>query len=411
MAEYFCNEDIKKHLENIKFLVPRGYGTGVPVYLKKGINAINSFYKEFCNMLDKYNCKYYCYNPDYLVLNKQFSDLYYSINDYSNEVIKYKDKIIISDALLQTLYKLKDLYEIKNSDYSLISLSSIFRDKGNNLVPLYKDKNIYPVIQLDQILSSYKYDDNIEMLKKVYKKFYELLGIKILFLEAREVPQYAEYELYFLATDGNKYTKLGMIYKLSDSFKSNLQIDKSAVLVNSGFSGKSLFISIKNYSESNKFLSIPPLLTINLVYISLNNVLNKSMIEKNFNINNIKFNIKMGEKNDYKRWKNSEALFYLLVHDEYTLYERCGNFKRFKDLESVINYIKYKESKLNLNALIYSENILNKNLHNLNKLICKNCWNKEYYGLIHLDTNEKCEICGSEIDKSIFTANPNDRFY
>lgn len=244
MAKSLDNNEIKKYLEQSKFLISDGYGPGIPIFLSKGIHVVDFFNQLFTCALLESNINYKKFNCQQLISKTDFENLYSHINDYSGEVLSFGDNMLMSDPLAQTLKEIKKNIET-NGEVNLLTISSIFRNKSRGLIPLFKDRNIFPVVQLDQGINDYDFENNLTSLKKLYYNFYESIGIKILFLEAKEVPEYAEYELYFLSSLDNNFTKLGMIYKLSKKFNLNYGITSQVSLVNSGFSGKTLFMSIK----------------------------------------------------------------------------------------------------------------------------------------------------------------------
>ena len=75
---------------------------------------------------------------------------------------------------------------------NILSVSSIYREKSKGLLPLFKDRYIFPVIQIDQRIEPINYLHNIEQLKKIYRSFYKKIGLYFLFLEGFEVRKYAD---------------------------------------------------------------------------------------------------------------------------------------------------------------------------------------------------------------------------
>ena len=103
MAKNFSNKDIIVFLEEIDFLIADGYGSGFPLYLKKGKVIINKFISLFTQTMENSNFEYKQLKVSQLIFLKDFQKLYNGINDYTSEVIDFEDKIISSDPLAQTL--------------------------------------------------------------------------------------------------------------------------------------------------------------------------------------------------------------------------------------------------------------------------------------------------------------------
>ena len=55
MAKNFSNKDIIVFLEEIDFLIADGYGSGFPLYLKKGKVIINKFISLFTQTMENSN--------------------------------------------------------------------------------------------------------------------------------------------------------------------------------------------------------------------------------------------------------------------------------------------------------------------------------------------------------------------
>lgn len=410
MAKSLDNNEIKKYLEQSKFLISDGYGPGIPIFLSKGIRVVDFFNQLFTCALLESNINYKKFNCQQLISKTDFENLYSHINDYSGEVLSFGDNMLMSDPLAQTLKEIKKNIET-NGEVNLLTISSIFRNKSRGLIPLFKDRNIFPVVQLDQGINDYDFENNLTSLKKLYYNFYESIGIKILFLEAKEVPEYAEYELYFLSSLDNNFTKLGMIYKLSKKFNLNYGITSQVSLVNSGFSGKTLFMSIKNFSEAYNKNCLPPYLIASKILLVFDDLSRKDEIEDELDKTGITYVSQLHNKKSFQSWKDSEMFYFILVHKFFTLHERNGQVYEFDNLYELLKYLENNLRDSLNQSFMHSSEKLQCNLEGKTKNVCLNCWRGDYYGLILLEAPKQCERCGRDIDRAIFTENSNKRFY
>lgn len=404
------NNEIKRYLDQSKFLISDGYGPGIPIFLSKGIRVVDFFNNLFICALLESGISFKKINCQQLISRTDFETLYNHINDYSGEVLSFGESVLMSDPLAQTLKEIKKSIKT-NEEVNLLTVSSIFRNKSRGLIPLFKDRNIFPVVQLDQGINNDDFENNLASLKKLYYKFYESIGIKILFLEAKEVPEYAEYELYFLSSLDDNFTKLGMIYKLSKKFNINYGITSQVSLVNSGFSGKTLFMSIKNFSETYNKNCIPPYLTASKVLLVFDELKCKDEIEKKLDIAGINYVSQLHNKKSFQSWKDSEIFYFVLVHKFFTLHERNGQVYEFESLNELLKHIENNLRDNRNQSFMNSSEKLQSNLEGKIKNVCLHCWKEDYYGLILLDIHKQCEICGKDIDRAIFTENSNKRFY
>ena len=404
MAKNFSNKDIIVFLEEIDFLIADGYGSGFPLYLKKGKVIINKFISLFTQTMENSNFEYKQLKVSQLIFLKDFQKLYNGINDYTGEVIDFEDKIISSDPLSQTLNYARQGY------VNILSVSSIYREKSKGLIPLFKDRYIFPVIQIDQRIEPINYLHNIEQLKKIYRSFYKKIGLYFLFLEGFEVRKYADKELYFLGHLDNEFTKLGMIYKLSKNFNANYQITNSDILLNSGLSGKTLFLSIKNFSEFYGKFAIPPRICEKLLYIFAKDDSYQIFFSDILLKYNDSCQVGLSEKHFYKKWKKSEAFYYIYMKDErYELIEKNGQIHSFISEDKVIQFIENNLKYLEKGAFEYSREKLYSNLKNNTFELCEECYTKEFYGLVQEEKDSYCLKCGKTIHKKIFQS--NSRFY
>lgn len=406
MVKHFNNNEIERNLAVQDLIIPNGYAPGIPLYTNKGMNIIEKFINIFLKKMDESSIDYVKYNPYKLIDAKLVKQVYKEINDYSAEMLHFKNYNITSDALVQSLLKIKN-----NRDKGYLSISSIFRDKGNHLTTLYKEKNIFPVIQLDQGLSFSNTESSIDNLKKMYKSFYKALGIPIRFLEAQEVPNYAKKEIYFLSSDEFNLTKLGMIYHLSNKFNENMNITKNINIVNSGFSGRSLFELLKSYSSYIGQFSIPYILNEEkVVFISVlpkkTKEINKKLKENGINYEEWEYT-----KNFYKKWYKDIYSILLLEHNNFTVYIKGIGNKEFKNINHAIQYIKNYLKKTYTDFYEYNKKKLENILFDYEEYYCADCWSGSYYGTLELEISNKCSKCGTQINKSIFNFDKNNRFY
>jgi hypothetical protein len=258
MDKYLSDIEMIRFLEESLFLYAGGYGKGIPVYSKKGLDVISNMVNLFKKSIEQEGVLVSELINGKLIDRNEFIKAYQHINTYSEEIIEYDGMLVTPDVLANSFEYLKNNM-IKNESKSVFSSSSFYRDnKTNNLIPLYKDRNIYPVIQIDQIICNKDYQKNIHTLKNIFKKFYNSIGIQVAFLETSEAPTYAKYELYIISHDKSSYTKLAIVYVLSDQFKENFKIIGDVELFDSGFSGKALYKSLQLTSEYAGSFSIHP---------------------------------------------------------------------------------------------------------------------------------------------------------
>lgn len=404
MAKNFSNKEIIVFLEQIDFLIAEGYAPGFPIYLKKGKFIINRFINLFKKILEINNFEYKQLKVSQMIVLQDFKKLYNGINDYADEIVEFEDKIISSDPLVQTLCQVKQEYA------NILSISPIYREKSNGLLPLFKDRYIFPVIQIDQRIKPTYYLNNIYKLQQIYRSFYKRIGLYFLLLEGFEVKKYADKELYFIGSLDDKFTKLGMIYELSKKFNRNYQITLSDILLNSGLSGKTLFLSIKNFSEFYGTLSIPPIICENLIYVFAKDDSYQINFSKILSKYKDSYCVGLSEKHFFKKWQKSEAFYYIYIKKkQYVLIEKNGQIHSFTSEDKVIRFIENNLKYLEQGAFEHSRKKLHENLKGNTFEICEDCYSDDIYGFIHEDKDFCCLKCGKSIRKKIFLS--DKRFY
>jgi hypothetical protein len=398
------------NLEKSEFLYKDGYGPGVPIFTHKGIKVIDNFIELFERELKEKKIKYSKLVHKHMISLDDFRKAYNKINNYENEVIRTGNTCVMSDALLQNVFYLKKIAFVENYVKTVFSVNSIYREKTGKLIPLYRDKNIFPVVQIDHLVHKSKLNKTIVLLKDLYLNFYKKLGIEIKFLKASEVPEYASFELYFLAQEKSKFTKLGMIYVLYSQFRQNLKLSDEYYLINSGFSGKSLFYSIESASNYMGELFIPTSSVHIINKIAKSDKLNK--VIKIFNEEKISFYIDEYEKNTYKKWKKSGDFALLVLHEKYTLHIKTMNMPvTFNNINTMIKCLIDNFYKVSTELLNYSRSNIQQNLETSTLQLCENCITYSYYGLIETENTMTCLNCGKVINYLIFNIDPKDRFY
>ncbi|MDA1477633.1 hypothetical protein [Bacillus changyiensis] len=413
MVKHISNIKMTQYLEDSSFLYAGGYGKGIPVYSRKGLDVIYRFVDVFRKIVNDEGLNVIELKHTKLVDKNDFLKMYKDINDYTDEIVEYGEKLVMSDVLINSFKYLKDHFE--NQTKSVFTCSSVYRDKANKLTPLYKDKNIFPVVQLDQIVKKDNDHENIKKLKKIYKNFFASIGIEIAFLETQEVPSYAKYELYFVTHDKGSLTKLGMIYVLSDQFKKNLKIDGDVELFDSGFSGKTLYKSLEITSQYCGDFSIHPYVADVDFLIASSNQTNKQQLFKELRSHQYNFQVLDCTKKSYKQWKKSGVLHYILVHDQFSLFTRDVNGeikeKVYHTSTELLKRITEEKSIRSTETIKYSHDMMKSAQQDLTKNLCDDCYKKEFYGYYSDDKTYKCLSCGKIINKIILTLDPKKRFY
>lgn len=415
MVEYLNSSKMIHYLEESGILFPGGYGKGLPVYSSVGLGVINQFIDTFRNELKRSNIKDVLELKHKTLIEKNaFINAYKGINDYTDEIVEYNGHLILSDILIESVAKLNNTHGSKGG--SVLSVSSVFRDKNDKLIPLFKDKNIFPVVQIDQIIQEEDFYDNIDELKRIFKNFFRKIGIKVAFLEAKEVPKYADYELYFITHHNGKLTKLGMVYALSKQFKRNLKIDERFNFFDSGFSGKALYKSLELSSScSGEFLIHPNIANVDLLIakspkLKTDKGIIARLTEEGFNVRQLS-----DTKKSYKIWRKSGVLHYILIHDHFTLFTKNTNEEIkeefFRNTNDLINKVIEEKSKTCLEIYNKSESLLETIKENYTESVCNACYKKEFYGYYIEDKEYSCNVCGDKITKRILNLDPNKRFY
>ncbi|WP_237385401.1 hypothetical protein [Xenorhabdus sp. Sc-CR9] len=413
MDKYINRSEINGFLEESEFLYKLGYGKGIPVYSSFGIHTIERFIETFKMLLLENNIYFYENRVEKLIDKDYFHRVYLNINEYTDENILFNNDYIMSDALISNLRYL--MSESAEEDKSVFSSSAIFRYKTSKLIPLYKDRYIYPVVQLDRKVKGKNVHAYIEQLKHLYLCFFREIGIDIFFLEAEEVPYYAKYELYFITGEGNGcFTKLGMVYVLSDEFKKNLGVSLDEELVDSGFSGRTLFKSIENTSLTyGKFMIHPNVTPIDFMYSCTHEFeFQPEIVASKFALNAKRYS---STKLAYRQWKKSGIPFYILFHDAVSLFflekESGYNEKLFQDIYSALDFLLNKKVSIVQEVLEKSQHLLNFSKQQFVVHSCRACHKDFFYGFVYDNKGHHCLHCGREIEKTILNINPTKRFY
>lgn len=413
LDKYISASKMINFLNDSKLMIPEGYGRGIPVYTDKGLGTINNFISLFKDTFKQIGIDFKELSGNKLIERKYFFKMYKGINDYSDEIVGFNDYLVMSDALIDSAYYLVDNY--KGDNITTLTISSVYRDKVDKLVPLYKDRNIYPVIQIDQLVTGDNYHKNIIKLKEFYIQFFNKIGIDIAFLETSEVPNYAKNELYFLTHDKGALTKVGMIYDLSQQFKNNLGVFKGVDFFDSGVSGKSLYKSLEISSLYGKSFLIHPNVAYTDLLIAHSNEGKYIDVKNRFDTEKIRYVNLNSTKKSYKIWKKSGIQHYLLIHDFLTLFSKGANGEikelLFNNIDDVIYKMKQDKITVANEILERSRRILREIKSKYTVKMCKECYGKKCYGYYSDNNQYTCKSCKKNIDRLILNIDPKKRFY
>lgn len=351
------------------------YSRGFSVFRKKGLDIIKKCFEIFQDLLSDEGYDVSQAPERYLVPKEEYYRMYNKMNNYSSEIIEYEDYIVISDQLINNLALL-----CSTTNNCVASMSTIYRKKKGTK-PLFKESKISPVIQCDMIVDNIEVGSVINSLIKVYTNLFNNINIEISVVEAEIVSNYAKREIYFMCEHNDDVTVLGMIYLLDDQFKKNLGIENSKEVVNSGISGKTLYKSFEYWIDNDKRLIIP--VAISSAEILVRNVRNNQDV-----LNKIKRNFVVSEENiSYKKWKNSGIMFYIIIHDNITLYSSLKTYV-FK-LGEVEQLIMLVQNLLKKNKEILFGKLSKRNF----SLLCSNCDVPKLYKVI---SEERCMSCNKK---------------
>lgn len=201
-----------------------------------------------------------------------------------------------------------------------------------------------------------------------------------------------------------------MIYHLSDKFNNNIGINNNISLINSGFSGRSLFELIKSYSQYIGQFCIPPILSEEKIIVL-------SVVPDSYNLYKILQDLSINfeewkyQKNFYKKWYKDISSVLLLIHNNISVYTKGRGYKEFNDIKDALKFIIDYFNESQDGFYLYNKKILENKLSEYEEFICDDCFNKGYYGKLELEKSQYCNKCGKLINSSFFTFDKNNRFY
>ena len=318
------------------------------------------------------------------------------------------------DALIGNLQYIASV-SLQEANKAVFSSSAVFRYNTSTFTPLYKDRYIYPLIQLDRKVKVSCLQTYINQLKYLYKYFFRKIGINICFLEAKEVPYYAKYELYFITSEGDGcFTKLGMIYVLSDEFRKNLDMSLNEEFVDSGFSGRTLFKSIENASLLYRsFMIHPNVAPIDLMYACSHG--NNTQVDAAADEHRLNAQWHPLAETAYRQWQKSGIPFYISYRNAVSLFfrEKKGRYceECFPNISSALDFLLHKKAAIVRETLELSEHLLEFSKRQLAVHSCEVCHKNFLYGFVFDCEVHRCIHCGKSIERNILNIDPARRFY
>lgn len=396
------NNYIKK-LEDARIINEKGYGKGLPIWYKEGINLVNNIFNLFKECLKVEINDFYILDFDNIIEKSVYDNVYGDINSYDSIYTfkeNNKDYLIKSDAMPLNISYLLETTEKK----PVLTLTSVSRNETGSTKALFRDRNIWPVIQLNNVIKDHEIDSFLEKLTKVYQNFFEKLCLPTLFVDAGELQNYATNQRYFLtALDSLDFTKSGMIFQLSRKFKGNFNTNYE--IIDSGFSEK--IIALMAILHSDQYgLMIPSTVAPKQVTISSvieDNELLMEQVQKKLINQSLRYNLTK-ENNNIKKikkqWeKEGTPLLIILDEQEIVLYIRSSRKKTVLTLDALgdLNPFLFAHDKaLFSKSNKYLELIeVGESPNDQITFICNECKdnNNNFFGYIYPYKYGLCNVC------------------
>lgn len=409
-----------KKLEDAKIINEKGYGKGLPIWYKDGIDLVNNTFQVFKECLQSEVDDFYILDFGNIIHKSVYEQVYGDINNYDS-IYTFKDNnsdyLIKSDAMPLNISYLLESKEKK----PVLTLTSVARNETGSTKALFRDRNIWPVIQLNHVLDEIELKGFLEKLTEVYRSFFRKLCLPTLFVDAGELHNYALSQRYFVtALDNLNFTKSGMIFQLSDNFKENFNTNYE--LIDSGFSEKVIALMAILHSDQHGIM-FPTSVAPHQVTIASTVKKNKELIEQiqELLINqSIRCNLKKEENNIKKikkQWeRKGTPILIILDGEEITLYMRDSRKKTvltIEDLNDLSPFLLAYDNNLYSKANKYLELIEHgQSSEDQITYICKECKsaNNQFFGHIYPYKYGECNVCKNHTGiKSILST--RGRFY
>ena len=413
------NTYIKK-LEDARIINEKGYGKGLPIWYQEGIILVNNIFNLFKECLKAEINDFYILDFDNIIEKSVYDNVYGDINSYDS-IYTFKennrDYLIKSDAMPLNISYLLEATEKKPA----LTLTSVARNETGSTKALFRDRNIWPVIQLNNVIKDQEINSFLEKLTKVYQNFFEKLCLPTLFVDAGELHNYATSQRYFLtALDNLDFTKSGMIFQLSKNFKENFNTNYE--IIDSGFSEK--VIALMAILHSDQYgLRIPSTVApkqITIASVIEDNELLMAQVQKKLDNQSLRYNINKDNNNIKKikkQWeKEGTPLLVVLEEHEIVLYMRSSRKKTVLTLETLCNlssFLVAHDKALFSKANKYLELIeIGESPNDQLTFICNECKDNNYnfFGYIYPSKEGLCNICNKNKGvKSVLST--RGRFY
>ncbi len=413
------NTYIKK-LEDAQIINEKGYGKGIPIWYKNGIDLVNNIFQVFKECLQSEINDFYILDFGNIIHKSVYDQVYGDINNYDS-IYTFKDNnsdyLIKSDAMPLNISYLLETTEKR----PVLTLTSVARNETGSTKALFRDRNIWPVIQLNHVIKENEINGFFDKLTQVYRDFFRKLCLPTLFVDAGELHNYASSQRYFVtALDNLNFTKSGMIFQLSENFKENFNTNFE--LIDSGFSEKVIALMAILHSDQNGLI-LPTSVAPSQVIIASaldNNMLLIEQVEKLLNSQSIRCSVKREENNIKKikrQWEKEGApLLIILDEHEITLYMRTSRKKTvltIEDLNDLSPFLLTHDKALYSKANKFLELIEHgHSTEDRITFICKDCksGNNQFFGHIYPYKYGECDVC--KINKGVKSIlSTRGRFY
>ena len=222
-------------LERAEFVMGGPRMKGIVVWLGNGLSAVRQLVEAFVNLVGRQYApsvveRGFLADPtDYRAVFGSYKNVY----EVDSAEPQFGGKLFRPDNLVSTVAELRAV----DSNEPRISIGGLLRRFDGQTMPLYRDRHIWPAVQLTQRVSPSDAVSLLDHYRVLVEELCGMLGLATVTVRTSEMADYGKItDLVVTALPDGRPTVLATLYVLADRLRTALGDEKDIIDV--GFTGK-----------------------------------------------------------------------------------------------------------------------------------------------------------------------------
>ena len=223
-----------KALSEAEFLITAPLIKGIPVWRGQGLVAVDLLVRSFASLVARRRAAPVVQHGFLASAhqNRQVFGEYdnvYELEDVAGETgLQMRSDNIVPNLGLLTK---------ESSAGPIIAVGAVVRDAPGKTPPLFRDKHIWPVVELNELAPAEEADATLDFYREVMSDLLRLLGIPSITVETPALAEYGKKTYLTVAALPNRRpTVLATLYQLADRLR--LALHETRQIIDVGFTGK-----------------------------------------------------------------------------------------------------------------------------------------------------------------------------